>query len=59
VLKNRATGEVYFVVLFTLVLLEEEGQGSSAEEQTGTGTTKADGGGRFDWEEVPSAADVE
>ncbi|KAL3494927.1 hypothetical protein BJX62DRAFT_20595 [Aspergillus germanicus] len=59
VLKNRATGEVYFTVLFTLVLLEEEGQGSSAEEKTGTGTNKADGGGRFDWEEVPSAADVE
>ncbi|KAL2850018.1 hypothetical protein BJX68DRAFT_237213, partial [Aspergillus pseudodeflectus] len=58
VLKNRATGEVYFVVLFTLVLLEDEGQGSAAGEQTGAGTGKAEAGGRFNWEEAPSAADV-
>jgi hypothetical protein len=59
VLKNRATGEVYFVVLFTLVLLEDEGQGSAAGEQTGAGTGKAEADGMFNWEEAPSAADVE
>ncbi|KAL3466465.1 DUF1769-domain-containing protein [Aspergillus heterothallicus] len=60
VLKNRSTGEVYFVVLFTLVLLEDEQQGSSEDGQSGTepSTGKAKGS-RFDWEGEPSAADVE
>ncbi|KAL2813545.1 hypothetical protein BJX63DRAFT_421189 [Aspergillus granulosus] len=59
VLKHRATGKVYFVVLFTLVLLQEEGEEDQGtfEEQAGIGTGKASG--RFDWEEKPSAADVE
>ncbi|KAL2848144.1 hypothetical protein BJY01DRAFT_161022 [Aspergillus pseudoustus] len=61
VLKNRTTGEVYFVVLFTLVLLQdEENQEPSEKGQAGaaTGTGKSKGS-RFDWEEEPSAADVE
>ncbi|KAL4871401.1 hypothetical protein BDV12DRAFT_164225 [Aspergillus spectabilis] len=58
VLKNR-NGDVYFIVVFTLVheedhpLISGEGEGKKVEEKD-TGK-----GGRFDWEEVPSAADVE
>ncbi|KAL4918952.1 hypothetical protein BDW62DRAFT_56004 [Aspergillus aurantiobrunneus] len=54
VLKHRTSGEVYLVVLFTLVhLTEDERQDSESKQQ---GKEK---GSRFDWEEEPSAADVE
>ncbi|OJJ56464.1 hypothetical protein ASPSYDRAFT_1140414 [Aspergillus sydowii CBS 593.65] len=52
VLKNRATGDVYLVVLFTLVHESEDQNPVSGQR----GKVK---GGRFDWEEEPSAADVE
>lgn len=51
-LKNRATGDVYLVVLFTLVHESEDQNPVSGQR----GKVK---GGRFDWEEEPSAADVE
>ncbi|KAL2863818.1 DUF1769 domain-containing protein [Aspergillus lucknowensis] len=58
VLKNRVTGEVYFVILFSLVLLSDEDQGQGSSEQSDK-TGRETKGGRFDWEEEPSAADVE
>lgn len=65
-LKNKATDEVYLVVLFTLVLqgseeepahrewAAQEGQRSKEEHE------KADGKvGRFEWEAEPRADDVD
>ncbi|KAL5338423.1 hypothetical protein BJX70DRAFT_367016 [Aspergillus crustosus] len=56
VLKNR-NGDIYFVVVFTLVHAEDEEFASAGE---GKETEKAtDKGSRFDWEQEPSAGDVE
>ncbi|EAW06467.1 DUF1769 domain-containing protein [Aspergillus clavatus NRRL 1] len=66
VLKDRSTNEVYFVVLFTLVLLgteeepghkeriEQEIQESKARNEQTNGSL-----GKFDWEPEPAAGDVE
>ncbi|KEY83816.1 hypothetical protein BA78_3757 [Aspergillus fumigatus] len=66
VLKNRETGEVYFVVLFTLILLDMEKEPevkerSKQEIQEGTGKHGENEGklGKFEWEPEPSAGDVE
>ncbi|KAL2822738.1 hypothetical protein BDW59DRAFT_149408 [Aspergillus cavernicola] len=56
VMKNRVTGEVYLVVVFTLVLVDEEENSSGQVGKTHGGK---DQGSRFDWEEQPSAGDVE
>ncbi|KAL4885858.1 hypothetical protein BJY04DRAFT_118637 [Aspergillus karnatakaensis] len=57
VLKNR-NGDIYFVVVFTLVHDEDQSSDEEGGEKEETG--KVDGkGGRFDWEEAPSAGDVE
>lgn len=50
VLKNRQTGEVYFVVLFTLVLLgtdEERGHKEQIEQDTETAKSKSDQLGKY------------
>ena len=50
VLKNRQTGEVYFVVLFTLVLLdtdEEPGHKEQIEQDTETAKSKSDQLGKY------------
>ncbi|KAL4784559.1 hypothetical protein BJX76DRAFT_326923 [Aspergillus varians] len=54
VLKNRASGEVYLVVLFTLVHENDNQNPESEPEQQEKAKEN-----RFDWEEEPSAADVE
>lgn len=66
VLKNKATDDVYLVVLFTLVLqgseeeplhrewAAQEGQRSKEEHERGNGRV-----GRFEWEAEPSAEDVD
>ncbi|KAH2909923.1 hypothetical protein V6Z96_004472 [Aspergillus fumigatus] len=66
VLKNRETGEVYFVVLFTLILLDMEKEPevkerSKQEIQEGTGKHGENEGklGKFEREPEPSAGDVE
>lgn len=66
VLKNRETGEVYFVVLFTLILLDKEKEPgvqerSKQEMQEGTEKHEQNEGklGKFQWEPEPSAGDVE
>jgi hypothetical protein len=66
VLKNRKTGEVYFVVLFTLILLEKEEQPevqerSKQEIRESTKKHEENEGkvGKFEWEPEPSAGDVE
>lgn len=50
VLKNRKTGEVYFVVLFTLVLLgtdEEPGHKEQIEQDTQTTKDKSEQLGKY------------
>lgn len=50
VLKNRQTGEVYFVVLFTLVLLgtdEEPGHKEQIEQDTESSKSKSDQLGKY------------
>ncbi|KAI9376698.1 hypothetical protein BJX61DRAFT_538605 [Aspergillus egyptiacus] len=64
VLKNRATGDVYFVVLFKLVHVPDgDGDGDQRQRQRQGEQEKEDGGNtkgaRFEWEEEPSADDVE
>ncbi|PLB45485.1 DUF1769-domain-containing protein [Aspergillus steynii IBT 23096] len=66
VLKNKATDEVYLVVLFTLVLQDsqeepmhrewaaQENQKSKEEHEKGNGKL-----GRFEWEAEPRADDVD
>ncbi|KAL4905388.1 hypothetical protein BDW74DRAFT_15996 [Aspergillus multicolor] len=51
VLKNRASGEVYLVVLFTLVHASD-GHGDKSKEST-------ENGGRLDWEGEASGGDVD
>jgi hypothetical protein len=51
VLKNRTSGEVYLVVLFTLVHASDGHDDESTESK--------ENGGRFEWEAGPSADDVE
>ncbi|KAF4220378.1 hypothetical protein CNMCM8980_005180 [Aspergillus fumigatiaffinis] len=66
VLKNRETGEVYFVVMFTLILLDKEKEPevkerSKREIQESTEKHEENEGklGKFEWEPEPSAGDVE
>jgi hypothetical protein len=66
VLKNRETGEVYFVVMFTLILLDKEKEPevkerSKREIQESTENNEGNEGklGKFEWEPEPSAGDVE
>ncbi|RHZ70887.1 hypothetical protein CDV55_104806 [Aspergillus turcosus] len=66
VLKNRETDEVYFVVLFTLILVNydkepEVKEGAKQETQESTEKNQESEGklGKFGWEPEPSAADVE
>ncbi|KAL4956382.1 hypothetical protein BDW69DRAFT_192431 [Aspergillus filifer] len=60
VLKNRATGDVYLVVVFTLVHATEQhdghGQGALDSGEQNQSKGKSD---RFEWEAEPSAGDVE
>lgn len=65
VLKNRKTGEVYFVVLFTLILRDSSGNANNGSPNgTVNGNAHKENGGRgslgkFDWEAEPSIDDVE
>lgn len=66
VLKDRSTGQVYLVVLFTLVLLGTEDEPSLKQEvtkQTHESLKANDENngklGQFDWQAQPSAEDVD
>lgn len=66
VLKNRETDEVYFVVLFTLILVNtdkepEVKERAKQEIEESTEKNEESGGklGKFGWEPEPTAADVE
>jgi hypothetical protein len=53
VLKDATTGQVYLVVVFTVVL-RDTGPDQGYNQTDGEGSL-----GKFDWEAEPSAADVE
>lgn len=54
VLRNRVSGVIYFVVVFTLILRQPNGEKESKQIDRTNLTL-----GKFDWESEPSAADVD
>lgn len=59
VLKNKRTGDVYFVILFTLVHVPTSKESSPAGSRPSTEDGNGEPHSRFDHELAPSADDVD